>query len=265
MSTPIVELRDLSVSFANRGAGRGQRGRVIAVDGVSLSVERGECIGIVGESGCGKSTLVRTVVGLQKPDSGEVLIDGAPVDGQWDRARRRRIQLVFQDPYSALNPAMKVGDVLGELLAVHRLVPRHSIRERSAELFAAVGLPPHYLDVHPRALSGGQRQRVSIARALALEPEVLLADEVVSALDVSIQADILNVLIRLRRDLGLTVMFISHDLAVVRQLCERVVVMHRGRIVESGSINSVFSDPQDDYTRTLLASIPRVGARGGYT
>jgi ABC-type glutathione transport system ATPase component len=259
----MVELDDVRVTFPNRGASRGVGGRrrhnrVVAVDGVSLSVERGECVGIVGESGCGKSTLVRTIVGLQKADSGRVLIEGQSLGPHDDRARKRRVQLVFQDPYSALNPAMKVGSVLGELLAVHRLVPRSRIRARCGELLDAVGLSPDYLDAYPKALSGGQRQRVSIARALALEPDILLADEVVSALDVSIQADILSLLIRLRRELELTVLFISHDLAVVRQLCERVLVMHEGKVVESGSVERVFSDPHDAYTRTLLASIPRL-------
>ena len=260
----MVELDDVRVTFPNRGGrGGGRRNRVVALDGVSLSVERGECVGIVGESGCGKSTLVRTIVGLQKADSGQVKIEGRPLDRHDDRSRKRRLQLVFQDPYSALNPAMKVGSVLGELLVVHKLVPRNAIRARCCELLDAVGLSADYLDVYPQALSGGQRQRVSIARALALQPDILLADEVVSALDVSIQADILNLLIRLRRELELTVMFISHDLAVVRQLCERVLVMHRGKIVESGSVDGVFADPQDAYTRTLLASIPRVAFHAG--
>jgi ABC-type glutathione transport system ATPase component len=261
----VIEVDDVRVSFPARGSARSRSGnrRVVAVDGVSFSVQRGECVGIVGESGCGKSTLVRTIVGLQRADSGRIAIEGEPMGSRRDPAQRRRIQLVFQDPYSALNPAMKIGSVLGELLTVHRVVPRQEVRARSAELLEAVGLSPDYLDVYPRALSGGQRQRVSIARALALEPRILLADEVVSALDVSIQADILNLLIRLRRDLALTVLFISHDLAVVRQLCERVLVMNSGKVVESGPVEQVFSEPQHSYTRTLLDSIPRVAFHGG--
>ncbi len=259
-SPAAIDVQDVRVSFRRRGKAGG---RLVAVDGVSLSVAKGECVGIVGESGCGKSTLVRTIVGLQKPDSGQVFIDGAPMGSLRDRDQRRRIQLVFQDPFSALNPAMRVGHMLGELLAVHGLVARRDSRRRCAELLRAVGLSPDYLDAYPHALSGGQRQRVSIARALALEPEILLADEVVSALDVSIQADILNLLIRLRGELGLTVLFISHNLAVVRQLCQRVIVMNAGRIVESGPVTRVFSRPEHSYTQTLLDSIPRIALRNG--
>jgi ABC-type glutathione transport system ATPase component len=261
MSASAVEVEDLRVTFRRRGARTASArdsGRLVAVDDVSLSVARGDCVGIVGESGSGKSTLARTIVGLQRPDSGRIRIDGEQVGPRRDRRQRRRVQLVFQDPFSALNPAMKVRQMLGELLAVHKIVPRASIGARSVELLRSVGLPPEFLDAYPRALSGGQRQRVSIARALALEPEVLLADEVVSALDVSVQADILNLLIRLRAEFGLTIVFISHNLAVVRQLCERVVVMYLGRVVESGPVESVFADPQDGYTKTLLDSIPRV-------
>ena len=261
--TQVIELQEVFVSFPGRGtAGESlRRRRVVAVDGVSFSVARGECVGIVGESGCGKSTLVRTIVGLQKPDSGRIMIEGQLLGAHIDRAQRRRIQLVFQDPFSALNPDMKIGSMLGELLRVHRLVPRRSINSRCGELLAAVGLSADYLDVYPQGLSGGQRQRVSIARALALEPEIILADEVVSALDVSVQADILNLIIRLRQELGLTVLFISHDLAVVRQLCDRVLVMHQGRVVESGPVERVFASPEHDYTKTLLDSIPRLALR----
>jgi peptide/nickel transport system ATP-binding protein len=248
------------VTFPGRGGiGRSNRGdRVRALDSVSLSVRSGECIGIVGESGCGKSTLVRTIAGLQAADSGVVEIEGARVTMKRDRSQRRRVQLIFQDPYSALNPALKIGAILGELLRVHRIVSPAQTRTRSAELLQSVGLSADYLDAYPAALSGGQRQRVSIARALALQPSIVLADEVVSALDVSIQAEILNLLIGLRRDLGLTVVFISHDLGVVRQLCERVYVMNRGRVVEQGLVETVFTDPQDDYTKALLDAIPRI-------
>jgi peptide/nickel transport system ATP-binding protein len=270
MTTPTIEssdrpptvlrVDDLTVTFPGQaGIGRRNRAPVVrALDSVSLSVRAGECVGIVGESGCGKSTLVRTIAGLQAPDSGIVEIEGDRVALKRDRQQRRRVQLIFQDPYSALNPALKIGAILGELLRVHRIVDRSETRTRSAQLLESVGLSAEYLDAYPAALSGGQRQRVSIARALALQPSIVLADEVVSALDVSIQAEILNLLIGLRRDLGLTVVFISHDLAVVRQLCERVYIMNRGRIVEHGLVEAVFSDPQDEYTKALLDAIPRI-------
>jgi ABC-type glutathione transport system ATPase component len=263
-AVPVIDVRDVRVTFPRRHGGgdsNRRRGRLVALDGVSLSVAKGECVGVVGESGCGKSTLVRTIVGLQKPDSGQVMVEGKAVPAISDRAQRRRIQLVFQDPFSALNPVLRVGTMLGELLRVHRLAPRQDIRARCGELLESVGLSPDYLDAYPRALSGGQRQRVSIARALALQPSVLLADEVVSALDVSVQADILNLLIRLHEDLGLTILFISHNLAVVRQLCDRVFVMYAGTVVESGPTERVFADPAHSYTRTLLESIPRIDRR----
>ena len=260
-AVPVIDVCDVRVSFPRRGGARLRSSRLVAVDGVSLSVNRGECVGIVGESGCGKSTLLRTIVGLQKADSGQVLIDGRPMNTTKDRTQRRRTQLVFQDPFSALNPAIKVGDMLGELLTVHRLVPRARVRLRCAELLKSVGLSADFLDVYPQALSGGQRQRVSIARALALEPDLILADEVVSALDVSVQADILQLLIRLREEFGLAILFISHNLAVVRQICDRVLVMYVGKIVESGPIEKVFTAPEHDYTKTLLDSVPRIGRR----
>ena len=260
----MIDVRDVRVTFPRRHGGgdrSGRRGRLVALDDISLPVARGECVGVVGESGCGKSTLVRTIVGLQKPDSGQVMVDGRAIPAIRDRAQRRRIQLVFQDPFSALNPVLKIGTMLSELLRVHRLVPRQDTRARCGELLESVGLSGDYLDAYPRALSGGQRQRVSIARALALQPSVLLADEVVSALDVSVQADILNLLIGLHEELGLTILFISHNLAVIRQLCDRVFVMHAGRVVESGTTEQVFADPTDSYTRTLLESIPRIDRR----
>jgi len=261
---PVIDVRNVRVTFPRRHGGGdpgGRRGRLVALDGVSMSVARGECVGVVGESGCGKSTLVRTIVGLQKPDSGDVMVDGRAIPTISDRAQRRRLQLVFQDPFSALNPVLRIGTMLGELLRVHRLVPRRDIRARCGELLESVGLSLDYLDAYPHALSGGQRQRVSIARALALQPSVLLADEVVSALDVSVQADILNLLIRLHEELGLTILFISHNLAVVRQLCDRVFVMNAGRVVESGPTERVFAEPAHSYTRTLLDSIPRIDRR----
>ena len=199
-----------------------------AVDGVDLEIARGEALGLVGESGCGKSTLGRCIVGLYAPTAGEVRFDGEPLTARRTRAQRRRMQIVFQDPYSSLNPRMTVRQVLSELLRVHKMVPSDRVDARCRELLELVGLPPRALDAHPRQFSGGQRQRVSIARALALEPELLVADEPVSALDVSVQATVLNLLEELRAQLGLTMLFIAHNMAVVRHVCDRVAVMYLG-------------------------------------
>ncbi len=227
-----------------------------AVDGVDLALDRGEALGLVGESGCGKSTLARCIVGLHEPTAGEIEFDGRTLRAKRDRATRRRIQMVFQDPYSSLNPRLSVRRILAELLRVHRVVPRERVEERCRELVELVGLAHSALEAYPRQLSGGQRQRVSIARALALEPDVLVADEPVSALDVSVQATILNLLAELRRDLGLTLILITHDMAVVRHVSERIAVMYLGRIVETAATEVLFSDPRHPYTRGLIDSVP---------
>src|SRR6476469_4687740 len=206
-----------------------------AVDGVDLEIARGEALGLVGESGCGKSTLGRCIVGLYAQTAGEIRYAGEPLPARRARAQRRRMQMVFQDPYSSLNPRMTVRQTLSELLRVHDMTPRSGIDARCRELLNIVGLPARALDSHPRNFSGGQRQRVSIARALALEPELLVADEPVSALDVSVQATVLNLLDDLRRELGLTMLFIAHNMAVVRHVCDRVAVMYLGRIVETAA------------------------------
>src|SRR6478672_213423 len=229
-----------------------------AVDGVDLELARGEALGLVGESGCGKSTLGRCLVGLYEPTAGEIRFDGATLPARRDKATRRRMQMVFQDPYSSLNPRMTVRQTLSELLRVHRMVPRDRIDERCRELMDLVGLGARSLDAHPRQFSGGQRQRVSIARALALEPELLVADEPVSALDVSVQATVLNLLEELRAKLGLTVLLIAHNLAVVRHVCDRVAVMYLGRIVETAPTEQLFSDPRHPYTQGLLKAVPRL-------
>ena len=229
-----------------------------AVDGVDLTVGRGETLGLVGESGCGKSTLGRCIVGLYEPTAGEVRFGSEVLDAKRTREQRRHVQMIFQDPFSSLNPRMTVGQTLRELLRLHHLVPRAGVDARCRELMHLVGLPEHALSSYPRQFSGGQRQRIGIARALALEPQVLVADEPVSALDVSVQANVLNLLSDLKTELGLSMLFVAHNMAVVRQVCDRVAVMYLGRIVETGVTGDVFTRPQHPYTRLLLASVPRM-------
>jgi oligopeptide/dipeptide ABC transporter ATP-binding protein len=234
-----------------------------AVDGVDLEIRRGEALALVGESGSGKSTLALALAGLRPADRGEIRFQDRVLPARRSRSDLRRIQMVFQDPYSSLNPRLTVGRVLGELLRVHHVVPRGQVAEFSRELLSLVGLGEEALAAYPRQFSGGQRQRVAIARALALRPEILVADEPVSALDVSVQATILNLLRDLRAELGLTLLLISHNLAVVRHLCDRVAVMYLGRIVEIAPTEQVFSTPRHPYTRALLAAIPRLTESAG--
>jgi oligopeptide/dipeptide ABC transporter ATP-binding protein len=231
---------------------------VTALDGVSLSVEKGSSLGIVGESGCGKSTLARALVGLVPLTSGQLQIDGQAVGSNRDPSLRRRVQMVFQDPSSSLNPSRTIGNILAELLRVHRLVPPTAITKRCEELLDLVQLPHSVLDMKPRHLSGGQRQRVGIARALALEAEILIADEAVAALDVSVQALILNLLADLREQLGLTLIFISHDLSVVRYISHTLAVMYLGRVVEEGTTEAIFEECHHPYTRALMAAAPEL-------
>ncbi len=234
-------------------------GVVRAVEGVSFELARGERLGLVGESGCGKSTLARCLVGLERPSSGSIRLDGdelATLDERGWFALRRRIQIVFQDPLSALDPRQSVGSIVSEPLAIHGLGTVRERRLRALELLEAVGLSAAQAARFPHELSGGQRQRVGIARALALEPELLVLDEPVSALDVSIQAQIVRLFAELAQRFGLAYLFISHDLAVVRELCSRVAVMYLGRIVESGPCADVFAEPAHPYTRALLAAVP---------
>ncbi len=255
MTEPLLDVRDLAVTFASgRGWGR-ERSRIHAVRGIDFSVRPGEAFALVGESGSGKSTTARCVAGLQRPTRGSISYAGSPLDPARNRDQRRAIQMVFQDPYSSLNPRMTIGAALVEILRVHRLAgSRDAAMRRAAELLDLVGMPESALGQRPRAFSGGQRQRLGVARALAVEPSLLVADEPVSALDVSIQASVLLLLKQLQRELGLTILFISHDLAVVRQLCDRVAVMADGRIVEEGTVDRVLSDPSEDFTKTLLAA-----------
>jgi oligopeptide/dipeptide ABC transporter ATP-binding protein len=262
-SVPLLEATGLSVSFSlgsALAARMRKESRVLhAVDGVDMRIERGEALALVGESGSGKSTLARALTGLLQPDGGQIKLDGKPLRSRRrSRSDQRKIQMVFQDPYSSLNPRLTVGGMLHELLRVHRIVPRSEVRTYSRELLSLVGLGEDALHAYPRQFSGGQRQRVAIARALALRPELLVADEPVSALDVSVQATILNLLQDLRSELGLTLLLISHNLAVVRHLCDRVAVMYLGRIIEVAPTETLFDSPQHPYTIGLLAAIPRM-------
>ena len=267
---PLLQADDLVRTFpVRRGLGamlRGDRPGVRALAGVSLSMARGETLAVVGESGCGKSTLARALVGLVRLDGGQVVFDGQDalaLGGAGRRAFNRRVQMVFQDPYGSLNPRMSVGETLGEALRVHRMVAPAAVPERLAELLSLVGLPASAAPRLPHAFSGGQRQRIAIARALAVEPELLIADEIVSALDVSVQAQILNLLVDMQARLGLAILFISHDLRVVRHLAHRVAVMYLGRVVESGPADAVFAAPLHPYTQALLRAAPRLGKRIG--
>ncbi|MGI4810711.1 MAG: ABC transporter ATP-binding protein [Janthinobacterium lividum] len=238
---------------------RGPKPMVRALAGVSVQLVRGETLAVVGESGCGKSTLARALVRLITLDSGQIIYGGEDVRalrGETLRQYNRQVQMVFQDPYGSLNPRMTAGEMLGEVLRVHRIVPKAAVAGRITELLALVGLPADAADRLPRAFSGGQRQRLAIARALAVEPAVLIADEIVSALDVSIQAQILNLLLDMQSQLGLAMLFVSHDLRVVRHLAHQVAVMYLGRVVEHGTADAVFERPQHPYTQALLRAAP---------
>lgn len=238
----------------------GHQGRteLTALDGVDLELRRGEVLALVGESGSGKSTLAKILVGSEVATSGVVEYEGTVLPAHRGRHLMRRIQMVFQDPYSSLNPRMTVGTVLGELLRLHRIVPRDQVRAECIRLLNIVGLEEDVLEAYPSQFSGGQRQRLAIARALAVRPDVLIADEPVSALDVSVQATILDLFAQLRDELGLTVLFIAHNLAVVQHLSQRVAVMYMGRIVEVATADELFTNPRHPYTRALIASIPRM-------
>ncbi|MDP9444326.1 MAG: ATP-binding cassette domain-containing protein [Actinomycetota bacterium] len=255
---PILQVQDLAVHFPIRkGPLRRPVGQVKAVDGVTLELRRGETLGLVGESGCGKSTLARAILRLVEPTGGRVLYAGRDVLRMRRRelvAVRRRLQMVFQDPYASLNPRRTVGDIVAEPLRVHHVPGPH--RRRVQELLELVGLDPDHAGRHPHAFSGGQRQRIAIARALAVTPDVVVFDEPVSTLDVSVQAQIVNLLQDLQRELGLSYLFIAHDLAVVKQISHRVAVMYLGRLVETGSRHEVFTRPAHPYTAALLSAVP---------
>ncbi|MBT9385195.1 dipeptide ABC transporter ATP-binding protein [Pseudooceanicola sp. CBS1P-1] len=254
--TALLELSNVSKSFDLR-AGLFQRviGHVHAVSGVSARVERGRTLGLVGESGCGKSTLARVIVGLHGLSGGEVRFDGQPVQGH-DRALSRRIQFIFQDPNASLDPRVTVGESIGEGLVIHGIGDAKARRAAVGRMLEVVGLPPEAADRFPHEFSGGQRQRIGIARALILEPELLICDEPTSALDVSVQAQVLNLLMRLKEELGLTMLFISHNLAVVEHIADDVMVMYLGRAVEIAPVATLFATPRHPYTRALLSATP---------
>ena len=257
----ILEVRDLVKHFQVGGGLFGGRPAVVkAVDGVSFSIRRGETLGLVGESGCGKTTTGRCVLRLDVPTSGQVIFEGRDLGALGDaelRTLRRRMQVIFQDPYSSLNPRMTVGQIIAEPLAVHGIVPGRAARAAQVqELLRHAGLLPMMARRYPHELSGGQRQRVGIARALAMEPSLIICDEPVSALDVSIQAQIINLLEELQAEFGLTYLFVAHDLSVVRHISDRVAVMYLGKIVEITDRKSLYEDPQHPYTKALLSAVP---------
>lgn len=262
----LLEVENLKVHFPlPQGIfdllARRPRRFVKAVNGVSFRLREGQTLGLVGESGCGKSTLSRAMLGLEESATGRVRFDGSDVFGQDRRARfalRRRAQMVFQDPFAALNPKMSVGGALAEVLRFHRVCPAGEVAGRVAELMEMVGLAPEFAPRRPGELSGGQCQRVGVARALAVNPDLLVADESVSALDLSIQAQILNLFLELQRNMGLTMVFIAHDLGVVWHLCQTIAVMYLGRVVEIGDSGEVFHAPRHPYTRALIRAIPKI-------
>ena len=259
---PLLEVRNLHVWFpVKKGIFARTAGWIKAVDGVSFTLSAGETLGIVGESGCGKSTTARAILKLNRPRSGEILLDGRNIldKGLSEKEYRRTVQIVFQDPEAALNPRHSILEILTEGMLVHNLCTKENRREKATELLEAVGLNASILDRWPHEFSGGQRQRICIARAISLRPRLLICDEAVSALDVSVRAQVLNLLEDLKKSLGLSYLFITHDIGVVHHIADRIAVMHGGRIVETGPAEQVLSSPKHPYTRYLLAAVPEIG------
>jgi oligopeptide/dipeptide ABC transporter ATP-binding protein len=256
---PLLSVRDLVKHYRAGGVFAGKALPVRAVDGVSFEIDRGETLGLVGESGCGKSSVGRTILRLQEPTSGEAIFEGQEIfrlGREPLRALRRRMQIIFQDPYSSLNPRMTIGAAVAEGIEIHQLATRREMAGRVATLLEEVGLDSSYARRYPHEFSGGQRQRIGIARALAVEPAFIVCDEPVSALDVSVQAQVLNLLADLQKHRGLSYLFIAHDLAVVRQIAQRIAVMYLGRIVETGTTGALLADPRHPYTQALLSAVP---------
>ena len=260
-SDVLVDVQDLKIHFPVMAGFIVSRkiAENKAVDGITFNVKRGETVGLVGESGCGKSTTGRAILQLYKPTAGHIIFDGkdmASLHGEDLRHTRRRMQMIFQDPYASLNPRMSVRDIIGEPLLIHKLGNSAARRERVAELMRIVGLNPYYATRFPHEFSGGQRQRIGIARALAVEPDLIVCDEPVSALDVSIQAQVINLLKELQEQFGLTYLFIAHDLAVVRHISDRVIVMYLGKLMEMSGRNEIYENPMHPYTKALLSAVP---------
>ena len=258
MTTPVLEVRNLTRDYVTSGGFLRPAKMVHAVKGVNFTLQKGKTLAVVGESGCGKSTLARMITLIDPATSGEILIDGLPVNAEHvTREMRQKVQIVFQNPYGSLNPRQKIGDVLAEPLLLNTSMPAAERRDKAMAMLTKVGLGPEHFNRYPHMFSGGQRQRIAIARALMLNPSFLVLDEPVSALDLSVQAQILNLLKDLQDEFGLTYVFISHDLSVVRYIADEVMVMYFGDVVEHGTREEVFANPQHAYTRTLFAATPK--------